>query len=302
MFSNATAPQAEETTLIKDANIGNFMQEVVQASLQVPVMVYFWAPWCGTCKPFTPLLEKTVTAAGGSILLRKINIDENKQLATQFRIQSVPTVYVLFQGQPVDAFNGVLPESQLKQFIARFAGESSQETALAEFITQADTALEENNLDVAMQLYEAVLQHEPEHADAWAGKIRCFVLANMLDEAAELADTIPAKIANNAKISSAKAALTLAQQAQSSGDLSALEKAVSANPLDHQARYDLATAYFAAGRQEDAIEALLAILAKNLEWNEQAARTQLITYFEALGATHPLTLKGRRRLSSLLFS
>jgi len=290
---------------IKDSDTKSFMADVIEASQQVPVIVDFWATWCGPCKQLGPALEKAVTEAKGAVRLVKIDVDKNQQLAQQMRIQSIPTVYAFFQGRAVDAFNGALPESQVKSFVAKLAelgGAELGPSPIEEALEQAEAALEAGDAGTASAIYNQVLAHEPANLPALAGLTLALVAAGELKRAREVLGRVPAEKTSDAAVAKANAALDLAEQAQgAAGQLGELQAKVAADPNDHQARHDLALALYAAGEQEKALDELLEIVQRNRAWNEEAARKQLVKFFEALGPTHPLTLSARRRLSSLLF-
>ncbi|MEE8203518.1 MAG: thioredoxin [Alphaproteobacteria bacterium] len=287
---------------IKESDEKGFQADVVDASHETPVIVDFWAPWCGPCKQLGPALEKAVAAAGGKVRLVKINIDENPQIAQAFRIQSIPAVYAFSQGKPVDGFTGALPESQIKSFVGRLAGESGP-SPVDQALERAKEALEQKDYGAASALFGQVLQHEPGNPDAVAGLARCFVAAREPERAREVLDQVGEEHAEHAEIAGARAALALAEQASgSAADSAGLEARLAENENDHQARFDLAMALYGAGQREAAVEHLLEILRRDRAWNEEAARKQLVTLFEAFGPTDPLTVATRRKLSSLLFS
>ena len=288
--------------VIKESDEKGFQADVVDASHETPVIVDFWAPWCGPCKQLGPALEKAVAAAGGKVRLVKINIDENPQIAQAFRIQSIPAVYAFSQGKPVDGFTGALPESQIKSFVGRLAGESGP-SPVDQALERAKEALEQKDYGAASALFGQVLQHEPGNPDAVAGLARCFVAAREPERAREVLDQVGEEHADHAEIAGARAALALAEQASgSAADSAGLEARLAENENDHQARFDLAMALYGAGQREAAVEHLLEILRRDRAWNEEAARKQLVTLFEAFGPTDPLTVATRRKLSSLLFS
>jgi putative thioredoxin len=291
--------------LIKEGDTKSFLADVIEASQQVPVIVDFWATWCGPCKQLGPALEKAVTEARGAVRLVKIDVDKNQQLAQQMRIQSIPTVYAFFQGRAVDYFNGALPESQVKSFVAKLAelgGAELGPSPIDEALEQAEAALEAGDAGTASAIFNQVLAHEPANLPALAGLTRALVAAGELKRAREVLGAVPADKASDAAVAKATAALELAEQAQgAAGQLGELQAKVATDPNDHQARHDLALALYAAGEQEKALDELLEIVQRNRAWNEEAARKQLVKFFEALGPTHPLTLSARRRLSSLLF-
>jgi len=286
----------------KDATTQSFAADVIEASHQTPVIVDFWAPWCGPCKQLAPVLEKTVRDAGGKVALVKINIDENPEIAQQLRIQSIPAVFAFDKGQPVDGFMGAQPESQIKRFVERLVGPMGP-SPLEQALEQAKDALDAGDFATASNIYGQILRQVPGEAAAIAGLVRCLVGAGDLQEARELVDGLDDDSLKNADVESAVSALTLAEQAgEADGDTAALQARLAQDPGDHQARFDLAMACHGAGRNEQAIDELIEIIRRDREWNEQAARQQLLKLFEALGHADPLTVAGRRKLSSILFS
>jgi len=291
--------------LIKDSDAARFAQDVIEASMAAPVIVDFWAPWCGPCKQLTPALEKAVQAARGAVRMVKVNVDENQSLAGQLRIQSIPAVYAFYQGQPVDGFVGAQTESQIKDFIARLVAQSGGApgpSPVDQALEQAQAALDGGQPAAASALYGQVLQHEPDNEAALAGMIRCYLESDDAAAARKMFDALTEEMAAKPAFVAAKAALELAEQTAESGPLAELEAQVAANPTDHQARYDLAIARHAGGEREAAAEALIEIMRRQRDWNEDAARHQLLKFFEAWGPTDPITLSARRQLSSLLFS
>ena len=302
------APHASDG-LIKDATIETFEKDVLEASMTVPVIVDFWATWCGPCKQLTPVLEKAVTAAKGAVRLVKVDIDKNQMLASQLRIQSVPTVYGFFQGRPVDGFQGAVPESEIKAFIDRLttaAGGAPQSPSLEDLLNAAYAALEAGEIATAAEAFGQIAQAseagDADNVKALAGLAKCHLTLKDYAKARQMVELIPESHRTDAAISGIIAALDLAETESGDADLAALSASVEANPNDLNARFDLAGALIAAGNMEDALDQLLAITEQDLEWNEEAARKKILTVFDALGPTHPATLRGRRRLSSILFA
>jgi len=287
--------------VIQDVTLQTFGRDVIEASMKVPVLVDFWAPWCGPCKQLTPMLEKLVRQAKGKVRLAKINIDENPEIAQQLRIQSVPTVYAFVGGQPATGFAGAQPESQVKALIEKLAGPMGPADS-EQLLAAAQAALDDGQLQEASQLFSAVLDEEEGMPDALGGLARCLIASGQFDEAQAVLDTTPTQHADHAAIAGARAALTLSRDAGEVGDPQTLSAALARDADDHRARYELATSLFLRGQNEAAIGELLTIIKKDRGWNDDGARRQLVNFFNALGPTHPATLKGRRMLSSLLFS
>ena len=307
-FTAAKATPDPAEAMIVDADQTNFVKEVVEASRAVPVLVDFWATWCGPCKQLTPMLERITRAAAGRIKLVKVDIDKNAALVQQLAriglpMQSVPTVAAFWQGQIADVFQGAQPESEVKRFVEQVLKLAGGAMPLAELLTEAQAALAEGQAEEAGGLFSAVLQEEPENPAAWGGLVRALLAMGAEDQAQDALEQIPAKIADHADIAGARSALALATEGrEAAAGMAAFEARLAANPDDHEARYELATALNATGRREDAAAALLEILRRDRTWNESAARLQLLKFFEAWGLTEPVTLAARRKLSALLFS
>ncbi|WP_045388104.1 thioredoxin [Falsirhodobacter sp. alg1] len=298
-LGNTTAA-APTNDLIKDTTEATFMADVVEASQEVPVIVDFWAPWCGPCKTLMPALEAAVVAAKGKVKMVKVDVDQNQQIAAQLRVQSVPTVYAFFRGQPVDAFQGALPQSEIKAFVDKLAALAG-DGGLGEALEAADQMLAEGAVADAAETFAAILEEEPENAAAFAGLVRCQIATDDLDQAETLLNSAPEKIAGTKEAEAVRAQIALARQAAAAGPEAELRAAVEADPDNHQARFDLASALHASGKVEDAVNELLELFRRDREWNDGAARAQLFTIFDALKPQDPIVLKGRRRLSSMIF-
>lgn len=294
---HAATPVAD---LIRDVTEATFMVDVIEASREVPVIVDFWAPWCGPCKTLGPALEAAVTAAKGKVRMAKVNVDENQMISGQLRIQSIPTVYAFWQGKPVDGFQGAIPGSEIKAFVDKLAALAG-DGGLGEAIEAAEAMLSEGAAVDAAETFVAILGEEPENAKAYGGLVRAHIALGNLEQAEAFLTAAPAKIAGTAEIDAARAQLELARQAAKAGPVAELLNQVLAHPDDHQARFDLALALHAEGKVEGAVEELLELFRRDREWNEGAAKAQLFTIFEALKPTDPIALKGRRKLSSMIF-
>ena len=300
MFGTADTTKTQ-ADLIMDGTEATFLKDVIEASKTVPVIVDFWAPWCGPCKTLTPALEAAVTAAKGRVKLVKIDIDRAPTLSQQLRIQSVPTVYGFWQGQPVDAFQGAIAGSEIKKFIEKLSALGGDDGGLADAIAAAEEMLAEGAAADAAETFAAVLAEEPENPAAYGGLIRSHLAINDLDRAQALADAAPAKIATSSEITAAKAQIALARQAANAGPEDQLRATVARDPADRQARFDLATALHAAGKVDEAVATLLDLFKLDRDWNDGAAKAQLFIIFGALKPQDPVVLQGRRRLSSMIF-
>ncbi|MGV1015128.1 MAG: thioredoxin [Methyloceanibacter sp.] len=286
--------------LIKDTTTKDFMRDVVEASRVVPVLVDFWAPWCGPCRQLTPILEKAVRAAKGAVRLVKLNIDEHPQIPGQMGVQSIPAIFAFQDGRPVDGFMGALPESRVKDFIARLIGDSSADAAAD--LEAAEAALSAGDVNTAAQAFGEILKKDAENAQAASGLAKCYIKTGDLQRAEQTLALVPPAKANDAVVASARAALELARKAGDAKDIETLRAELAANPKDAQARLDLALALNAKGDRNGALEELLTLVARNRTWNDDAARKQLLQLFDAWGPSDPATILGRQRLSSLLFA
>ncbi|WP_226780150.1 thioredoxin [Oceaniglobus trochenteri] len=297
------APAAAD--LIKDTTEATFMADVIEASKDVPVIVDFWAPWCGPCKTLGPMLEAAVTAAKGAVKMVKVNVDQAQNIAGQLRIQSIPTVYAFYQGQPVDGFQGAQPQSEIEAFVKRViaaGGGAAPDDGLAEALEAAEQMLAEGAVTDAAQTFAAILGEDPKNAAAYGGMVRAHIALGDLDQAEAVLNGADADISHAPELEAAAAQLQLARQAEGAGPIDDLRAAVEANPDDHQARFDLATALHAKGDAEGAVAELLELFRRDREWNDAAAKTQLFTIFDALPAKDPVVLSGRRKLSSMIFA
>jgi putative thioredoxin len=288
---------------VKDVTTATFMAEVVDGSFDAPVIVDFWAPWCGPCRQLGPILEKVVRAANGAVRMVKVNIDENPEIAQQMRIQSIPAVYAFKDGRPVDGFVGALPESQVKQFVQRLSAQGGPGAALAEALDMAKEALQGGDAAGAAALYQQILQRDSANPAALAGLARAMTARGELDRARQVLGRVPKENAGDAEIAAARSALELAEAGKKAlKESGKLRARLQHDPDDHEARFELATALFGSGQREAAIDELLTLYKRDRQWNDEAARKQLLKFFEAMGATDPLTLSARRRLSSLMFA
>ena len=290
---------------VKDSNLETFAADVLEASRTVPVIVDFWAPWCGPCKTLGPALEKAVAETGGAVKMVKVNIDENQEIARQLCIQSIPTVYAFKNGQPVDGFMGAIPESQIRTFVQQLAGGGAGHGGAdhaAEVLAAAGDALAAGDIGSAAQAYGHVLQDEPGHPKAVAGLAKCYLASGDIERARKTLQLVRPDGAADEVIRAIEAELALREQAPASGDMADLTAKLAADPNNHQARYDLALALDAKGDRDSALTALLEIIKRDRKWNDDAARKHLVTLFEAMGPADPRTIDARRRLSAILFS
>ncbi|MGR3510475.1 MAG: thioredoxin [Sulfitobacter sp.] len=305
MDLNLSPAPAADADLIKDTTEATFMADVVEASQTVPIIVDFWAPWCGPCKTLGPMLEDAVRAAKGAVKMVKINVDEAQQIAGQLQIQSIPTVYAFFKGQPVDGFAGAQPQSEVKAFVDRVTkagGGQAPGEQLSEAVAAAEDMLSEGAAQDAAATFAAILGEDPNHAGAYGGLVRAYIALDQLDQAEAHLNGAPIEISKSPELEAAHAQLLLARQAADAGPVAELQAEVDANPGNLQARFDLALALQAHGETQAAVDHLLTLFAKDREWNDGAAKTQLFTIFEALKANDPIALNGRRKLSSMIFA
>ncbi len=295
---------AAPADLIKDVSEATFMQDVVEASQTAPVIVDFWAPWCGPCKTLGPALESAVTKAKGAVTMAKVNVDENQMIAGQLQVQSIPTVFAFYKGQPIDGFQGAVPPSEIEAFVTRVIQHSGGDASggLDEALEAAETMLDDGDVADAAQTFAAILEEDPLSAAAFGGLARAHIALDELDEAEAVLNGAPAEISEAPELEAARAQIELARQAENAGPVAELRAAVEASPEDMQVRLDLAQALHAAGDAEAAVNELLEMFRRDREWNDGAAKAQLFTIFEALKPNDPIVLNGRRKLSSMIFA
>jgi putative thioredoxin len=300
---SGAAPQAA-SDLIKETTTQTFVKDVIEESKRQPVLIDFWAPWCGPCRQLTPILEKAVRAAKGKVKLVKMNIDEHPAIPGQMGIQSIPAVIGFVNGQPADGFMGAVPESQVTAFIDKLTAgmPGSGEPDIAELVKEAEAVLAEGDPATAASIYAEVLAADPTHIAALAGLAKCYVATGAVDQAKQTLAMVPESKRNDPAVRAVQAAIDLAEQANAVGPVTELEQKVAANPLDHQARSDLATALNAGGNRSEATQQLLEIVKRDRKWNDDGARKQLVQFFESWGPNDEATVDGRKRLSTILFS
>jgi len=301
---DANAKAQTPADLIKDGTDASFAADVIETSQTVPVIVDFWAPWCGPCKTLGPAIEAAVTNAKGRVKLVKIDVDANQAYAGQLQVQSIPTVYAFYQGQPVDGFQGALPPSEINTFVEKIAamGGEPEEEGLSAALEAADQMLQEGAAADAAETFAAILQEEPNNAPAYAGLVRSYLALDDVDQAEAVLNGAPAEISTDPLLEAVHAQITLAREAANAGPVAELQATVDAEPDNHQARFDYATALLADGQMEEAVNQLLELFRRDREWHDGAAKTQLFTIFDANDAKDPIVLNGRRKLSSMIFA
>ncbi len=296
--------QNTDGSVIKEVSEATFMQDVIEASKEKPVIVDFWAPWCGPCKTLGPQLEEAVKAANGAITMAKVNVDENQMIAGQMQVQSIPTVFAFANGQPVDGFQGAVSASEIKAFVDRVVAANGGEvgSGLDSAIKSAEQMLLEGDFEAAIETFSAILEEEPNNLKSYVGLIKCYIALNDLDQAEAILNGAPIEISQSSEIESVHAQIELAKQARDAGPISDLALLVEEKPDDHDARFQLAQALHGAGQIEEAVDQLLELFRRDREWNDGAAKSQLLIIFEALEPNNAIVLSGRRQLSSMIFA
>ena len=296
--------QNTDGSLVKEVSEATFMQDVVEASKERPVIVDFWAPWCGPCKTLGPQLEEAVKAANGVVTMAKVNVDENQAIAGQMQVQSIPTVFAFSNGQPVDGFQGAVSASEIKAFVDRVvaANGGEVESGLDSAVASAEQMLDDGDFEAAIETFSAILEEDANNIKSYIGLIKCHIAAGDLDQAEAILNGIPLEISQSPEIEAVHAQIELAKQARDAGPINELALLVEKNPDDNDARFKLAQALHGAGQVEDAVDQLLELFKRDREWNDGAAKAQLFTIFEALEPNNEIVLNGRRKLSSLIFA
>ena len=296
--------QNTDGSLVKEVSEATFMQDVVEASKERPVIVDFWAPWCGPCKTLGPQLEEAVKAANGAVTMAKVNVDENQAIAGQMQVQSIPTVFAFSNGQPVDGFQGAVSASEIKAFVDRVvaANGGEVESGLDSAVASAEQMLDDGDFEAAIETFSAILEEDANNIKSYIGLIKCHIAVGGLDQAEAILNGIPLEISQSPEIEAVHAQIELAKQARDAGPINELALLVEKNPDDNDARFKLAQALHGAGQVEDAVDQLLELFKRDREWNDGAAKAQLFTIFEALEPNNEIVLNGRRKLSSLIFA